>query len=127
LTFISVRPWLVFEPGRELRAMQLAVFSRRWDHNDKYDIKKTPDGWYIQHLGISGLCDKSGSPFLFRNLEQDSINYPKSIGNYLKWLWDESTTQELGDDEIQNELNRISEWIQIVEKASPQGIFANLK
>ncbi|MBK8362000.1 MAG: hypothetical protein IPL15_24840 [Comamonadaceae bacterium] len=51
------------------------VFSRRWDHEDTYKVRRTHDGWDISHLAIGGPSDKGGQPFLFRNLRQDSIQF----------------------------------------------------
>src|SRR5579859_2643365 len=49
------------------------VYSRRWGHDDAYQVKRTEDGWTITHIAIGGPCDKGGRPFLFENFRQDSI------------------------------------------------------
>jgi hypothetical protein len=102
------------------------VYSRRWGHNDNYSIEKTDTGWKVKHLRTNaddGNCDKQGNPYLFNELNQDSINYPADLGEYMEYLWDEATNKNMNDDEIQEHLNVISEWIQIVEKSSPSSEF----
>ncbi|KKL94059.1 hypothetical protein LCGC14_1868490, partial [marine sediment metagenome] len=69
----------------------LRIFSERWDgitgkgaersssNWDEYKIKRVKSGWYIEHIVINGECDKSGEPFLFKNLRQDFISYPHNL------------------------------------------------
>jgi len=107
--------------------MQLVVFSRRWDHDDTYTVEKTIKGWNISAMTIGGECDKKGAPFLYKNLDQDSINYPEELPGYMEWLWQQAYDQSLSDDQIQEELDRLGEWIKTTEKASPKGIFQGYK
>ena len=104
--------------------MELEVYSRRWGHTDRYKISKTANGWYVDHERIKGECDETGEPYLFKNIDQDGINYPKDLGGYMEWLLDESTKKNMSEEEIQEQLDLIGEWIQITEKASPGGIFS---
>ena len=101
--------------------MEMEVFSRRREHPDRYQISRTAKGWHVQHQMINGDCDKDGSPYLYRCLDQDYINYPHDLGGYMEWLWCKSA--DMSDEEIQAELDQIGEWIQSTEKASPGGIF----
>ncbi len=99
--------------------MELVVFSRRQGHDDTYQVEKTGTGWRISFLSIGGECDKSGAPFLYSNLDQDSIKYPKSLPDYMELLWQDAYDQKLTDDQIQDKLDQLGAWIQITEKNSP--------
>lgn len=101
--------------------MKLTVYSRRWSHDDAYEIRKTGKGWFVGHLAINGECNKSGEPYLFENLDHDSINYPEALGDYLEWIWDKSEGKN--EEWIQERLNELSEWIKSVEKSSPSSDF----
>ena len=105
--------------------MKLEVYSRRFGHADRYKISKTDEGWHVRHISPGGDCDKTGAPHLFKSLEHDSINYPQDLGGYMEWLWYKSA--DMSEEEIQNQLDQIGEWIEITEKASPGGIFSEYK
>jgi len=103
--------------------MKFVVYSRRWSHNDSYEIKKTDKGWFVTHLTIKGDCDKQGKPYLMENLDHDCINYPEALGEYLEYVWDKSTEENWTEDKIQEKLNEVSEWTIAVEKSSPSSDF----
>ncbi|MDE2814110.1 MAG: hypothetical protein OXM01_13855 [Gemmatimonadota bacterium] len=102
--------------------MELKVHARKREAADHYEIRRIADGWHVRHLMIKGDCDKTGYPYLFRNLAQDSINYPHDLGGYMEWLWCKSA--DMSEGELQAELDKIGEWIQATEQASPSGIFS---
>lgn len=103
------------------------VFSRRWNHSDSYSIKRTNSGWEVNHLSISGPCDKRGQPFLFQNFEQDFIKYPHNLEMWMEWLWEKAASQGLTHDDVQNALNEIAEWVSNTEQNAPQnGIWRGL-
>ncbi len=105
----------------------IKIFSRRWNHEDVYKFLRTFNGWSISNLSGKVQCDKKGYPALYIMLNHDSINYPESLPNYLEWLWDQA--QEIGLDynQVQEELSRLADWINICEKNSPKGIFEDYK
>jgi len=105
--------------------MYIEIYSRRWGHNERYTVNRTQTGWDVSHVAIGGSCDKRGVPYLFDNLNHDSINYPESLGEYMEWLWDQS--QNMTPALIQPVLDQIGIWIQETEKASPDGIFSQFK
>jgi len=107
--------------------MHIEVYSRRWGHNDRYNVNRTQTGWDVSFHMIGGSCDKQGNPFLFDNLEHDTINYPEALGGYMEWLWDQAQDQNMNDDQIQEALDQLGAFIQQTEKASPAGIFAQFK
>ncbi len=107
--------------------MDLQVFSKRRGHNDTYRIRRTGTGWNIAFIAIGGDCDKSGKPYLFANLEQDDINYPHDLGGYMEYLWDKAEEEGMSDDQIQEHLNELSEWLIVVQNSSPEGLWSNYK
>jgi hypothetical protein len=107
--------------------MKLEVYTRRFGRNDSYAVEHTKNGWQISNISIGGVCDKQGKPYLFENLEHDSINYPEALGEYMEYLWEKAKEQSMNDEQIQTELNSIGAWIQATEKASPGGVFSEYK
>jgi len=101
--------------------MHIEVYSRRWGHNDRYTVSRSQAGWNVSHIMIGGACDKRGTPYLFENLNHDSINYPDALGDYMEWLWEQAQAQSMSDEQIQSELDHLGIWIQETEKASPSG------
>ncbi|WP_152558052.1 hypothetical protein [Methanosarcina soligelidi] len=103
---------------------ELKVYSRRDHRYMYYRIEKIENGWDIKYLQTrfdTSVCDKTGAPNLYKQLNQDSINYPKDLGNYMEYLWDQATEEDMTDTEIQDHLNELGAWISTVEKESPKG------
>lgn len=59
------------------KEIKFKVYTRRWGHEDIYSIKRTVNGWYCEFNTIQGECKKNGEGGLTRNLDHDSIFYPK--------------------------------------------------
>ena len=97
------------------------VYSRRWDHEDTYTIRRTADGWDVSYMAISGPCDRGGQPVLYRNFDQDSIQYPEGLPGWMEWLWDQAATKGLTRDEVQEGLQDLANWVSNTEKNSPHG------
>jgi len=106
----------------------MKIWSERWDgitdmsagrngkNWDEYRIKWTENGWYIEHIAINGECDKTGDPFLYRNLKQDFISYPNDLPNMMKSLWYAFYEENLSQEQLQIKIDEISERINICEK-----------
>lgn len=101
------------------KEFELKIYTKRWSREDKYKLKRIKSGWNVSHISISGDCDKSGFPYLYKNFEQDSLSYPNDISGYLEFLWEKADEDFLTEVQVQNSLNEISEWISICEKNSP--------
>jgi len=71
------------------------------------------------NVHLSGECDKQGKPYLYTNLEQDMINYPAALGEYLDYLWEEAAAEKMSEEEIQAHLDMLGEWIKTVEMSTP--------
>lgn len=99
------------------------VYTRRWGHEDCYQIKRISTGWHIRAGVYNGDCNKEAKPVLFEVLRHESVNYPKSLPGYFDWLWERAEEDGLTHDEVQNALNDLAEWVSSCEKSSPSGIF----
>jgi len=105
----------------------LKIWSERWDgitdksagrngnNWDEYKIKWTENGWYIKHISINGECDKTGEPYLYKNLRQDFISYPIDLPNIMESLWESVKDDNLPKEQLQHKLNEISERINLCE------------
>ena len=92
--------------------------------NYNYKLKRTKGGWKIDFLTIGGNSDKRGYPYLFKNFEQDGIEYPKSLGMRMEWLWERAKEDGLSKEKLQEELNKLAEWISEIERKQPrQGVW----
>ncbi len=97
------------------------VFSRRWDHEDTYTVKRTKEGWDINHSAIGGPCDKGGHPFLFRNFRQDSIQFPAKLDGWMEWLWKQAAEKGLAEAQVQTALQELADWVSQTEQSTPDG------
>ena len=106
--------------------LRLTVFTNRHGHKDNYNVKKTDTGWYITYAAhIEGACDKTGHPNLFDILGNDLVSYPRNLGYYMEYLWNQAEEMNMSDAEIQEQLNVLGNWISVTEKATPGGFFAS--
>lgn len=96
------------------------IYSRRWGHDDIYNITRTEDGWDVGYL-MSGPCDKGGHPFLFENFNQDSIVHPNNFDGWLEWLWEQAASNGLTKDQVQTALQELADWVSNLEKNAPSG------
>ena len=103
---------------------EFRVYSRRWERYDTYYLTRTEEGWDLQFLAINGPCDSAGHPFLYKNFEQDSIEYPAGLEHWLFSLWNRAKTEGLSHDEVQQGLRELSDWVSSTERNAPtEGIF----
>ena len=59
--------------------MKMRLHTRRRGHTDLYINHEIHSGWYVSHFAITVSCDKTGSPFLFKNFGHNSVNYPGEL------------------------------------------------
>lgn len=108
---------------------EFKVYSNRWGHDDSYKFVRTATGWDISHISksLSGACDKSGNPFLYSNLQQDYIQYPRGLGDYIEWLWRQAESQGLSQQNVQDSLRELADWVSKTEKSAPSdGVWKGL-
>ncbi|MBD7985178.1 hypothetical protein H9649_11310 [Sporosarcina sp. Sa2YVA2] len=106
---------------------KMQIYSRRWGHTDTYRFIRIEEGWNVSLLSRSGSCDKKGYPVFYEILDNDLINYPAELPNYMGWLWDSAKEKGLTKEEVQSSLDDIAKWINSCEKSSPKGIFKGFK
>lgn len=96
--------------------MSFKVYTTRWGHYDTYRIKRTYEGWYVEHIAINGKAEKNGRGALQQNLRQDSIFYPiEGVEHAFETLWDDADKIEMSVEELQHRLQQIADWISEVE------------
>lgn len=100
------------------KQMTFRVYTRRWGHDDTYMIERTVDGWDCAHIAINGSCDMEGSPYLYENLDHDSVFYPADGVKYaMQRLWESADEGDIDFEEMSVRLQQIGDWISNVEKA----------
>lgn len=95
------------------------VYSRRWDREDRYKLTRNAGGWYVEFHGIKGQCNKQGWPYLYRNFDQDYIQYPEGFGRRLESLWRRAADDGLTKEQVQQGLSDLADWINVTEKNVP--------
>lgn len=112
---------------------EFVVYSRRWGHTETYRFKRTRTGWSVNFAMGPIATAKDGrvggkpGTGVFHLLDHDSINFPEDLPGYLKWLWERAAEDGLKHDQVQEALTTLAEWVSLVEKHSPEGIFTNFK
>ena len=96
------------------------VFSHRWGRDDTYEFTRTAEGWEVWFVSIGGPCDKSGQPFLFKNLDHDGIQYPSGLAGLLGWLWEKAASDGLSKQQVQVALQQLADWVSSTEKSMPK-------
>jgi len=96
-----------------------SVYTKRWGHEDKYSMKRTKTGWTVSHFGIQGDCNKEGFPYLFKNLDQDFVSYPRDLGSYVWSIW-ETAERGLTKAEVQALITQVANWVSQCERTKPK-------
>lgn len=91
------------------------VNSPRWGHPDTYRLRILDEGWRVDFISICGDCDAQGEPYLYRNLEHDSIDYPASLKREMESLFLQAKEGSLTNEEIQDRLDRLGQWVSEVD------------
>lgn len=100
------------------------VYTRRWGHEDSYYITRTPQGWDVQFHGQEQQGDFNASPALEDTLTHDSVSYPRNLGDYMAWLWQQAKDQGLSADQVQAGLDVLANWVSDCERNAPHdGLF----
>jgi hypothetical protein len=90
------------------------IYVPRVQNYDDYRLNIHKDGWTVKHIAIGGDCDKRGYPYLFENLEQDSVEYPSGLGFQMELLFEHARDKSLPDKEIQRRLDALAKWVEDV-------------
>lgn len=95
------------------------VFNRRRNSEVTYRLRATESGWYISNNAINGDCEPDGTPLIYMNLRQDSINYPVGLESHLAWLWEQIDKGIIDYKNAENKMQELSSWVSICEKNTP--------
>lgn len=101
--------------------LDFKIFTRRHNKYDTYKIRKTPTGWHVKFLVHTGECDPKGEPYLYKNFRQDYVSYPKDLPEIMEHFWE--VYHNYTFKEVQDKINRITEWVNACEHAYPEGIY----
>jgi hypothetical protein len=98
---------------------EMQIYSRRWEHNDRYTLIRNEDGWHVSHMTYSGETGKNALGVLIPSLRHDSIVYPYNLGDVMTDIWNQAAEDGLSQQEVQSMLNDVAEWINATEKSYP--------
>jgi len=100
-------------------AFYMNLFSRRWGHEDRYELIRNAEGWNVSHLTYNGQSGKDALEVLVPSLVHDSIAYPYDLGNVMIDIWNQAEEYGLSNEEVQNMLNEVAQWINASETNYP--------
>lgn len=98
--------------------MEMVFFTRRWGHNNYWQITWTQEGWQLEAGARRGPCDPTGAPVLFDALDNDGVQYPRSLGAAMQRLWEAEAKH--GQEFSKSGLDEICAWISATERAVPR-------
>lgn len=100
------------------KKLEFKVYSRRWGHDDTYNVERTTEGWnctfFTKYEG-----GKNGEAIL-NSMVHDGISYPISLEYDFKTLWDLADDSEMSLNELQSKISEIAKWISEVEEKKPE-------
>lgn len=105
--------------------INLEIYTVRWGHCDTYRITINKNGWIVENIAIGGQCNQKGHPYLFRNLEQDNVQYPHQLEDWMNYCWDECMEKNWTQAQLEEALTSIFEWVNTVEKNAPRNGLLN--
>ncbi|OAI93382.1 hypothetical protein [Pseudomonas putida] len=98
----------------------LTYWTRRFSAKTTLKVRKTQTGWHISHIAIFGDTDHEGAPILEANLEQDNVKFPKGVGAFLGFVWEQLDEGEIDAERAQEMIQEIGDWITACETSQPQ-------
>lgn len=100
---------------------EFRVYSRRWGHEDTYRLTRTGEGWRIRFMEPPLDCDKGGRPYVFQQLDHDSIVYPRDLDGFFEWLWERAREKGLSKERVQEAITQLADWVSQTERSVPGG------
>lgn len=98
------------------------IYTRRWGHYDSYTVIRNEKGWYISFMSHEGQGGMNADPVLSYMLRHDGISYPRNLSNIMEDIWIRAKVEGLTKQQVQEMLNTVSNWIEVVEKNYPEDI-----
>jgi hypothetical protein len=117
-------------------SFDVRLYSPRWGHEDKYEIKLDRDQMRIEGVHESAVCswveggdpkwsgygEGDGNP-LEKILENDKIYPPTVFVWALEYAWRAWRDGRLDDQQIQEEVQQLCEWVNQVSRTRPKTNF----
>lgn len=104
----------------------MEIFTRRWGHYDRYYITRTESGWVLDWKSELIECTKAAKPGLNKILDHDSVCYPRQVNKFFEYLWDRACEDGLSEQQVQQAIDKICNWINLCEENTPRGILGGL-
>jgi hypothetical protein len=99
---------------------KFSFYNPRFKHNmDEFHIKRTEAGWHGGFADFYGDWGMNGEPHLYKYLRNEYISYPVNLGSYWEDIWYRANEGKLSNEEIQDRLNQLVEWVNTTTKARP--------
>ncbi|WP_305845229.1 hypothetical protein [Photobacterium leiognathi] len=112
--------------------VDLDVFSPRWGRNDVYSVELRQDCMTISMSVRKATakwvenCDPEWSgENIQRIMNNDGIYPPEIIQDLFERAWKAWRNGDLSDQQVDNELKLIADWINVVTKHKPDSAFWN--
>jgi hypothetical protein len=110
--------------------VELGIFSPRWGHEDTYTVELAQDSMQIsmQARRVTATWNDSTDPTwsgesIESIMNNDSIYPPAITQDLFERVWKAWRDGELNDQEAEQELQHIAEWLNVVTKAKPNSEF----
>ncbi|MFA5499325.1 MAG: hypothetical protein WCX83_03690 [Candidatus Cloacimonas sp.] len=100
------------------KKFKFKVYSKRWGHEDTYDVERTLDGWAIHAMAVRKSGNKHGSSII-EHLKHDSICYPHNVESYIYSLWLYADRNPIEVSDLEDKMKEIADWISQTERNRP--------
>ena len=98
------------------------IYTRRWGHYDFYKMIRNEKGWHISFMSHEGQAGKNADPVLSYMLRHDGISYPQNLSDIMEDIWIRAKIEGLTKQQVQEMLDTVSSWIEVVERNFPEDI-----
>ena len=113
-----------------MTTLHASIYSPRWGHDDKYEVKLGRDEMVITFLGKQAKCVwmEGRDPVwqgesLDSMLRHDSIYAPAILPDLFEYLWHSWRSEGLSDENAQRELVALVDWLNLSTKSKPKTDF----
>lgn len=100
--------------------LKFSYWTNRWSGQTVVHLTHTPSGWHLSASAHTGDCDKSGSPFVYSNFDQDQVCFPSRFSCWLEHAWEQIQDGEWSEEEAQERLQELAGWVTACEQSEPK-------
>lgn len=100
--------------------LKFSYWTNRWGANTTVYLTHTPEGWHLGAMAHTGDCDRSGSPCVYSNFDQDYVCFPSRFGSWLEHAWEQIHAGEWSEEEAQKRIEELADWVTACERAEPK-------